>query len=116
MVAEARRRPWSPAYLVGEGFGAALALSIAARNPELDLILILANPATSFPESQLQGLLPLLSYLPWDHVFGAPSLINLILGIFLIVSNATRFGAFIILLCLSRVLPSISRLTAFLGF
>ncbi|KAG0622673.1 hypothetical protein M758_3G115000 [Ceratodon purpureus] len=80
VVAEARRRPSSPVYLVGEAFGGALALSVAARNPELDLILVLVNPATSFAESQLQSLVPLLSNLPWDHVFGALSLLNIILG------------------------------------
>lgn len=80
VVAEAKRRPLSPVYLVGEGFGGALALSVAARNPELDLVLILVNPATSFPESQLQSILPLLSNLPWDHFFGAPALLNLVLG------------------------------------
>lgn len=80
VIEEARRRPWRPVYLVGEEFGGVLALAIAARNPELDLLLILANPATSFRDSQLNSLLPLLSNLPLDHVFGAPPLLNFILG------------------------------------
>ena len=117
VVAEARRCPLRPVYLVGEGFGGALALSVAARNPDLDLILILVNPATSFLESQLQSVLPLLSNLPWEHLFGAHALLNLILGMSLIFSNAMRFEVFITLLCLlGCCLPSVSRLTAFLGF
>ncbi|GMP29998.1 hypothetical protein CsSME_00004862 [Camellia sinensis var. sinensis] len=36
--------PKRPIYLVGESVGACLALSVAARNPDIDLILILANP------------------------------------------------------------------------
>ena len=106
VVAEARRRPSSPVYLVGEAFGGALALSVAARNPELDLILVLVNPATSFAESQLQSLVPLLSNLPWDHVFGALSLLNIILGTSLIIAHATRFEAS--LFCIA----SVSRLTS----
>lgn len=33
-----------PIYLHGHSFGGCLALSIAARNPHIDLILILTNP------------------------------------------------------------------------
>ncbi|KAK6155350.1 hypothetical protein DH2020_009598 [Rehmannia glutinosa] len=33
-----------PIYLVGESFGGCLALAVAARNPDIDLVLILANP------------------------------------------------------------------------
>lgn len=36
--------PGRPIYLVGESFGASLALVVAARNPDIDLVLILANP------------------------------------------------------------------------
>ncbi|KAI8019104.1 Acyltransferase-like protein [Camellia lanceoleosa] len=56
--------PKRPIYLVGESVGACLALSVAARNPDIDLILILANPATSFSKSQLQPLIPLLQIIP----------------------------------------------------
>ncbi|KAL7190168.1 hypothetical protein ACSBR2_022446 [Camellia fascicularis] len=56
--------PKRPIYLVGESIGACLALSVAARNPDIDLILILANPATSFSKSQLQPLIPLLQIIP----------------------------------------------------
>ncbi|XP_010241345.1 PREDICTED: acyltransferase-like protein At1g54570, chloroplastic [Nelumbo nucifera] len=56
--------PNKPIYLVGDSFGGCLALSVAARNPSIDLVLVLANPATSFGKSQLQPLLPVLEALP----------------------------------------------------
>ncbi|MFS7926891.1 putative alpha/Beta hydrolase [Helianthus anomalus] len=40
--------PNKPIYLLGESFGGALALCVAARNPTVDLILILANPGQPF--------------------------------------------------------------------
>ncbi|RDX99327.1 Acyltransferase-like protein, chloroplastic, partial [Mucuna pruriens] len=36
--------PNKPIYLVGDSFGGCLALAVAARNPTVDLVLILANP------------------------------------------------------------------------
>lgn len=39
--------PNKPIYLVGDSFGGCLALAVAARNPTLDLVLILANPGDS---------------------------------------------------------------------
>lgn len=33
-----------PIYVVGESIGASLALVVAAQNPHIDLVLILANP------------------------------------------------------------------------
>ncbi|KAK9120175.1 hypothetical protein Scep_018268 [Stephania cephalantha] len=36
--------PNSPIYLIGESLGGCLALAVAARNPDIDLMLILANP------------------------------------------------------------------------
>ncbi|XP_023537146.1 acyltransferase-like protein At1g54570, chloroplastic [Cucurbita pepo subsp. pepo] len=56
--------PNKPIYLVGDSFGGCLALAVASRNPEIDLVLILTNPATSFGRSQLQPLLPLLGAMP----------------------------------------------------
>ncbi|KAL2907060.1 hypothetical protein RDABS01_005770 [Bienertia sinuspersici] len=69
---ENRRSPGRPIYLVGESIGGCLALAVAARNPDIDLVLILANPATSYGKSQLQFLLPLLEVVPADN-----SLINI---------------------------------------
>ncbi|XP_051137440.1 phytyl ester synthase 1, chloroplastic-like [Andrographis paniculata] len=56
--------PNRPIYLVGDSFGGCLALSVAAANPTIDLVLILVNPATSFNMSQLQPLIPLLEAVP----------------------------------------------------
>lgn len=36
--------PKKPIYLVGDSFGGCLALAVAARNPTVDLVIILANP------------------------------------------------------------------------
>lgn len=41
---ESSRAPDRPVYLVGESVGACIALAVAARNPDIDLILILVNP------------------------------------------------------------------------
>ncbi|KAK9053950.1 hypothetical protein SSX86_025025 [Deinandra increscens subsp. villosa] len=54
-------------YLVGESFGGCLALAVAARVPHIDLVLVLANPATSFGKSQLQPLVSILKIIP-DHI------------------------------------------------
>jgi alpha-beta hydrolase superfamily lysophospholipase len=37
-------RPSRPIYLVGDSFGGCLALAVAAHNPTIDLVLVLANP------------------------------------------------------------------------
>lgn len=37
-------RPNKPIYLVGDSFGGCLALAVAARSRQLDLVLILVNP------------------------------------------------------------------------
>jgi len=41
---ENHRSPSKPIYLVGESLGACLALAVAARNPDIDLVLVLVNP------------------------------------------------------------------------
>ncbi|MBA0829223.1 hypothetical protein Goarm_013841, partial [Gossypium armourianum] len=61
---EYKRSADRPIYIVGESLGACIALDIAARNPDVDLVLILANPATSFSRSQLQSLIPVLQVMP----------------------------------------------------
>ncbi|KAJ6694207.1 hypothetical protein OIU85_004944 [Salix viminalis] len=62
--------PNKPIYLVGDSFGGCLVLAVAARNPEIDLVVILANPATSFDRSQLRPLFPLWEVLP-DELYDA---------------------------------------------
>ncbi|XP_022002008.1 acyltransferase-like protein At1g54570, chloroplastic isoform X1 [Helianthus annuus] len=59
--------PNKPIYLLGESFGGALALCVAARNPTVDLILILANPATAYERSPLNFLPSLLEDLPEEY-------------------------------------------------
>lgn len=44
---EHHHSPTRPIYLVGESLGACLALSVAALNPDIDLVLILANPGNT---------------------------------------------------------------------
>ena len=36
--------PNRPIYFVGDSFGGCLALAVAARNPQIDLVLLLVNP------------------------------------------------------------------------
>ncbi|KAG9457589.1 hypothetical protein H6P81_002097 [Aristolochia fimbriata] len=72
--------PDKPIYLVGDSFGGCLALAIAARNPSIDLILVLANPATSFGNSQLQPVLPFLESLPKELHVTVPYLLSFIMG------------------------------------
>ncbi|GLJ23735.1 hypothetical protein SUGI_0449990 [Cryptomeria japonica] len=52
-----------PIYLVGECLGACLALAVAAHNPDIDLTLVLVNPATCFSRSQLQSWFPIMDSL-----------------------------------------------------
>ncbi|CAM6081805.1 unnamed protein product [Calypogeia fissa] len=77
---EARQFPGRPIYLVGENFGGSLALAVAARNPRLDLVLILLNPSTSFEKSALQILLPAIQALPTQIFTVAPFLLGSLLS------------------------------------
>ncbi|MFS7962595.1 putative alpha/Beta hydrolase [Helianthus anomalus] len=99
MLLEHALSPRKPIYLVGDSFGGCLAISVAARNPTLDLVVILVNPgnfflscmstysfnhlsskslgasisATSFERSRLPSLLFLFEALP-NVLYGALSL------------------------------------------
>ncbi|XWS42459.1 hypothetical protein CRYUN_Cryun16bG0015900 [Craigia yunnanensis] len=73
-------RPNSPIYLVGDSLGGCLALAVAARNPNIDLVMILANPATSFGRSQLQPLFPILEAFPDRLHVTIPYLLSLVMG------------------------------------
>ncbi|KAK9272119.1 hypothetical protein L1049_002489 [Liquidambar formosana] len=74
------RSPNRPIYLVGESLGGCLALAVAARNPDIDLVLILANPATSFSKSPLQPLIPLLQVMPDQLYLSQPFTLSLMAG------------------------------------
>ncbi|KAM4108577.1 hypothetical protein ACB094_03G054500 [Castanea mollissima] len=69
-----------PIYLVGDCFGGCLALAVASRNPAIDLVLILSNPATSFGRSQLQPLFPILEAMPDGLHSAVPYLLSFIMG------------------------------------
>ncbi|KAJ6848674.1 acyltransferase-like protein, chloroplastic [Iris pallida] len=72
--------PSKPIYLVGDSFGGCLALAISARNPSIDLVLILINPATSYNKSQLQPFVPALEALPRDLHATVPYILSLVMG------------------------------------
>ncbi|KAL4637356.1 hypothetical protein ACB092_03G071600 [Castanea dentata] len=72
--------PHKPIYLVGDSFGGCLALAVASRNPAIDLILILSNPATSFGRSQLQPLFPILEAMPDGLHSAVPYVLSSIMG------------------------------------
>ncbi|KAF6137984.1 hypothetical protein GIB67_041857 [Kingdonia uniflora] len=78
--AENSRSPSRPIYLVGESIGACLALAVAARNPDFDLMLILANPATSLSRSALQPLIPFLEAMPEQLHTGLPYILGCVTG------------------------------------
>ncbi|GAB4835945.1 hypothetical protein Ancab_000864 [Ancistrocladus abbreviatus] len=72
--------PNKPIYLVGDSFGGCLALFVAAHNPSIDLVLILANPATSLESSPLRPFFPLLEDFPDELHTTIPYLLSFIMG------------------------------------
>ncbi|PQP94442.1 hypothetical protein Pyn_35350 [Prunus yedoensis var. nudiflora] len=78
---EHHHSPNRPIYLVGESLGACLALSVAALNPDIDLVLILANPATSFSKSQLQPIIPVLQVIPDSLPISLPHILSSMTGV-----------------------------------
>nr|GEV80259.1 acyltransferase-like protein At1g54570, chloroplastic [Tanacetum cinerariifolium] len=64
----------------GDSFGGCLALAVAARNPKMDLVVILSNPATSFGRTQLQPILPLLEVMPESLTAAIPYLLSTVMG------------------------------------
>lgn len=80
LVSEHRLRPHRPLFLLGESFGAVLALAAAWRLKEMPITLVLVNPATSFPRSPLQPLIPLLQSVPNDLYRVVPYLLSFTMG------------------------------------
>ncbi|KAL6601775.1 hypothetical protein ACP70R_044995 [Stipagrostis hirtigluma subsp. patula] len=80
---ESSRAPDKPLYLVGESLGACIALAVAARNPDIDLVLILVNPGTSFHKSFLQSLSAFLELVPEPFHLTTPQLLNFLTENFL---------------------------------
>ncbi|XP_008231052.1 PREDICTED: acyltransferase-like protein At3g26840, chloroplastic [Prunus mume] len=85
---EHHHSPNRPIYLVGESLGACLALSVAALNPDIDLVLILANPATSFGKSQLQPIIPVLQVIPDSLPISLPHILSSMTGV--LVANLEK--------------------------
>ena len=57
-------KPERPVYLLGESFGAVLALAVAHDKPDLVDRLVLVNPATSYEKSIWPRVGPLLAQVP----------------------------------------------------
>ena len=57
-------QPERPVYLLGESFGAVLALAVAQAKPDLVDRLVLVNPATSYEKSIWPRIGPLLTQVP----------------------------------------------------
>ncbi|KAL6278737.1 hypothetical protein ACE6H2_022338 [Prunus campanulata] len=72
--------PNKPIYLVGDSFGGCLSLAVAARNPTIDLVLILVNSASSIERSQLQPLFPILEAIPDELHTAIPYLLSFVMG------------------------------------
>ncbi|KAM1144750.1 hypothetical protein FF1_033516 [Malus domestica] len=72
--------PNKPIYLVGDSFGGCLSLAVAARNPTIDLVLTLVNPATSVERSPLQPLFPILAAMPDELHIAVPYLLSFVMG------------------------------------
>ncbi|TYH99540.1 hypothetical protein ES332_A11G073500v1 [Gossypium tomentosum] len=89
------RSPNRPIYLVGESIGACLAISVAAPNPDMDLVLVLSNPATSFSQSQLQPLIPLLEMMPDEFPINLPYILSLATGnpLTVLMDNVVKKGS-----------------------
>ncbi|KAE8786097.1 acyltransferase-like protein [Hordeum vulgare] len=68
--------PNRPIYLVGDSFGGCLALAAAARNPDIDLVLLLVNPG----KTPLQPILPLLEAMPSDLHVTVPYLLSFVMA------------------------------------
>ncbi|KAK8693267.1 hypothetical protein V6N13_070858 [Hibiscus sabdariffa] len=88
------RLPNRPIYIVAESLGACLAFSVAARNRDIDLVLVSSNPATSFSKSQLQPLIPLLEIMPDQFPLNLPYMLSLPTGnpLRMLIDNVVKRG------------------------
>ncbi|KAK9838483.1 hypothetical protein WJX81_002279 [Elliptochloris bilobata] len=72
--------PERPVYLLGESFGAVLALAVAAQRPDLVDRLVLVNPATAFQRSIWPRLGSLLPQVPKELYSTIPIALAPVLG------------------------------------
>ncbi|KAK3130512.1 hypothetical protein QOZ80_6BG0494430 [Eleusine coracana subsp. coracana] len=91
---ETSRAQDRPVYLVGESVGACIALAVAARNPDIDLVLILVNPGTGFHNSQLQSLSAFLDLVPEPFHLTTPQLLNFLTGNFMKMPSTSTSRVF----------------------
>nr|XP_043615752.1 acyltransferase-like protein At3g26840, chloroplastic [Erigeron canadensis] len=75
---ENSQSPERPIYLVGHSFGACLALSTAACNPNIDILLVLANSATSYDGSQMRPVIQALEAMSKELDVALGYVLNLI--------------------------------------
>ncbi|CAI6010293.1 unnamed protein product, partial [Closterium sp. NIES-65] len=80
VVREHKLNPSRALFILGESFGALLALAVSARNTKLPITLVLVNPATSFPRSPLHPLIPVLRSIPPDVYRVFPYLLSFTMG------------------------------------
>nr|GEX15116.1 diacylglycerol acyltransferase [Tanacetum cinerariifolium] len=84
--------PNKPIYLLGDSFGGALALAVAACNPSIDLVLILANPATAYERSPVHPLVGFMRTLPDELYWTFPYATCFLLGDFIKMSMVNSDG------------------------
>ncbi|GMP29763.1 hypothetical protein CsSME_00004735 [Camellia sinensis var. sinensis] len=91
---ENNRSPNRPIDLVEESIGGCLALAVAAQNPDVDLMLILSNPATCFKKSPLQLLTTYLEIMPEQLHLSAPYMLCLVTGFlsFIVMISTVKGG------------------------
>ncbi|KAG0453701.1 hypothetical protein HPP92_025005 [Vanilla planifolia] len=109
-------KPNTPIYLVGESLGACIALAVAARNPQIDFVLILANPATSFSGSQLQYLLNTLDFVPEPLHVVIPFLLDCFTGKTMRMSSTFAEDKFSVQQIVSSLAESQTRMLVSLSF
>ncbi|KAM3390157.1 hypothetical protein ACQJBY_011999 [Aegilops geniculata] len=72
--------PNRPIFVIGDSLGGCLAISVAARSPNNDLVLVLVNPAMSCVKTTVQAKLPLLELMPSNLSIIHPHLLRCLIG------------------------------------
>ncbi|KAF7011390.1 hypothetical protein CFC21_025704 [Triticum aestivum] len=72
--------PNRPIFVIGDSLGGCLALPVAARSPNSDLVLVLVNPAMSCAKTTVQAKLPLLELMPSNLSIIHPHLLRCLIG------------------------------------
>ncbi|KAF7018703.1 hypothetical protein CFC21_031959 [Triticum aestivum] len=72
--------PNRPIFVIGDSLGGCLAISVAARSPNNDLVLVLINPAMSCAKTTVQAKLPLLELISSNLSVIRPHLLRCLIG------------------------------------